>query len=65
MFCYIGFKLIVLALWHAIVIYFGTHLLYYYECDVVYNGQPLDFVTFGTIMCQVVAWVTNLKVGHF
>lgn len=65
MFYYIGFKLIVLALWHAIVIYFGTHLLYYYECDVVYNGQPLDFVTFGTIMCQVVAWVTNLKVGHF
>lgn len=51
----------ILALWHAIVIYFGTHLLYYYECDVVYDGQPLDFVTFGTIMCQVVAWVTNLK----
>ncbi len=44
------------------MIYFGTHLLYYYECDVVYAGQPLDFVTFGTIMCQVVAWVTNLKV---
>ncbi|XP_046657252.1 phospholipid-transporting ATPase IF-like [Daphnia pulicaria] len=55
------FKWNILALWHAIVIYFGTHLLYYYECDVVYAGQPLDFVTFGTIMCQVVAWVTNLK----
>ncbi|KAI9553617.1 LOW QUALITY PROTEIN: hypothetical protein GHT06_021539 [Daphnia sinensis] len=39
----------ILALRHAIVIYFGTHLLYYYECDGVYDGQPLDFVTFGTI----------------
>ena len=30
---------------------------------LVYDGQPLDFVTFGTIICQ--AWVSNLKVSLF
>jgi magnesium-transporting ATPase (P-type) len=54
--------LITLGLYHSSVIFFGTVLFFYYELDVFPNGQTLDSVSFGTLVCQGLVVVANIKV---
>jgi len=62
------FKWNILGLWHAIVIYFGTHLLFYYKSDTFNGALMMDLYSFGCYICNAVIIVVTFKLlieSHF
>ena len=52
------------GLWHSVVIYFGTHLMFYYKSDTFNGYLYMDLYSFGCYLCNAVVVVVTIKVTY-